>query len=156
MIKLYGHYPLVNGDKTTFHRYLIRSFDLTEQDGKEKWTSYNFTRKIYDHFAPIILKIIRDAIPHLPEPGSESFMSIANSENESELADLQETTASVSSSQGNERFKRPKLPTKVMLQQGMDRLREQLEQQRKEFMELLKQEKEENKKLTDMLKQRLS
>ena len=160
---LYGHYPLINGDKTTFHQYLIREFGLTDQDGKEKWTAYNFTRKIYDHFAPLLLIIIRDAIQHLHEPESESFMSIANSENESELGVSQEMTASVPPSQGNATFKRPKLPTKVVLQQEMDRLLEQLKQERDDRMQerddrtnQLMEPTEQNKKLMDMLKQRLS
>lgn len=140
MVKIYGHYALINGDKTTFHRYLIRSLDLTEQDGKEKWTAYNFTRKVYDHFAPIFLKTIRDAISHLREPESESFMSIANSENESGLADSQEMTASVPSSQGNAKFKKPRLPPKAIENERLTEqnkwLKERMEQQDRLIIEL--------------------
>jgi predicted transcriptional regulator len=74
-------------DKTTFHRHLIRSFDFTEQNGKEKWTAYKFIRKLYDHFAPIYLKRIRSAIAQLRESNLESFTSYTSAENESEPPD---------------------------------------------------------------------
>ncbi len=36
-VRIYGHYPVISGDKTSFHRHPIRKFDITELDGKEKW-----------------------------------------------------------------------------------------------------------------------
>lgn len=42
MVKICGHYPLINGEKTIFRRYTVRSFGFTEQEGKEKYTAYNF------------------------------------------------------------------------------------------------------------------
>lgn len=48
-VRIYGHYPLaVDGEKTTFYRHPIRKFDFTEQDGREKWTTYKFTKNVYD------------------------------------------------------------------------------------------------------------
>lgn len=47
-VRIYGHYPVIEGKKTTFYRYLIRTFDFTEMDGKEKWTAYKFTKSIYN------------------------------------------------------------------------------------------------------------
>jgi len=35
-VRIYGHYPVINGPKTTFYRHPIRTFDFTELDGKEK------------------------------------------------------------------------------------------------------------------------
>ena len=35
-VKIYGHYPVINGPKTTFYRYPIHIFDFTELDRKEK------------------------------------------------------------------------------------------------------------------------
>ena len=80
-----------------------------------------------------MLKILRDAIQRLHEPGSESFTSIASTENESDLPDSQELATSAPSSQNTAGFKKPRLPSKVMLQQRIDRLEEQ-------NMELLKQQ----------------
>ncbi len=53
MVKIYGHYALIDGDKAIFCRPLIHSFDITALDGKDKETAYNFTRKLYDTFVPI-------------------------------------------------------------------------------------------------------
>ena len=30
-VRIYGHYPVIEGDKTTFYRHPIRTFDFTEQ-----------------------------------------------------------------------------------------------------------------------------
>jgi hypothetical protein len=35
-VRIYGYYPVINRDETTFYRYPIRKFDFTELDGKEK------------------------------------------------------------------------------------------------------------------------
>lgn len=139
-VKIYGHYALIKGDKTTFHRHLIRSFDLADVDGNHRWTAYNFVRKTYDHFAPIHLKRIRSAVAQLPVPKSNSFMSIASTENDSELADSQETATNAPSSYDTAGFKKPRLPPKVMLQQELDRLKEQNSQQRDHISLLLTQQ----------------
>ncbi|OAP55866.1 hypothetical protein AYL99_10018 [Fonsecaea erecta] len=34
--RIYGHYPVIEGKKTTFYRHAIRDFSFTELDGKEK------------------------------------------------------------------------------------------------------------------------
>ncbi|KAL5328465.1 hypothetical protein ACEPPN_001964 [Leptodophora sp. 'Broadleaf-Isolate-01'] len=47
-VRIYGHYPVIDGNKTTFYRHPIRKFDFTKLDGKDKWTSYKFTKNIYD------------------------------------------------------------------------------------------------------------
>jgi hypothetical protein len=36
IVRIYGYYPMINGNKTTFYRYLIRKFDFIELDNKEK------------------------------------------------------------------------------------------------------------------------
>lgn len=35
-IRIYGHYPIIDGKTTTFYYNLIRKFDFTELTGKEK------------------------------------------------------------------------------------------------------------------------
>jgi len=47
-VRIYGHYPVIEGDKTTFYRHPIHKFDFTALDGKEKWTAYKFTKNVYD------------------------------------------------------------------------------------------------------------
>ena len=64
--RIYGHYPVIEEDKTTFYRHPIRTFDFTEQDGKEKWTVYKFTKNVYDYHSPKVHKLICSAIDDLP------------------------------------------------------------------------------------------
>jgi hypothetical protein len=65
-VRIYGHYPLIDGDKTTFYRHPIREFSFTELDGKEKWRTYQFTKNIYDIWMPTHLKRICSVIDTLP------------------------------------------------------------------------------------------
>ncbi|CAD6439899.1 df59c301-fe6e-4dd9-8696-2279a36334f1 [Sclerotinia trifoliorum] len=60
-VRIYGHYPVIDDKKITFHRHMIRTFDFTELDGKEKWTAYNLQgmstisgcRPIWKEFVPL-------------------------------------------------------------------------------------------------------
>lgn len=65
-IRIYGHYPVIDGNKTTFYRHPIRKFDFTELGGKEKWTAYRFTKNVYDIWMPTHLKRIYLVIDDLP------------------------------------------------------------------------------------------
>jgi hypothetical protein len=57
--------------KTTFYSHPIHTFDLTELDGKEKWTSYKFTKNVYDIWMPTHLKRICSVIDELHEALAE-------------------------------------------------------------------------------------
>jgi hypothetical protein len=65
-VRIYGHYPLIDGDKASFYRHEIKAFDITSEVGKDKWTAYKFTRNVYNIFVPIHLKRLCDAIDLLP------------------------------------------------------------------------------------------
>lgn len=65
-VRIYGHYPVIDGDKTTFYRHPIREFSFTELDGKEKWTAYKFTKNVYDIWMPTHFKRICSVIDGLP------------------------------------------------------------------------------------------
>jgi hypothetical protein len=65
-VRIYGHYPIIDGNNTTFYRHPIRTFDFTELHGKEKWTAYKFTKNVYDILMPTHLKRIRLVIDDLP------------------------------------------------------------------------------------------
>lgn len=64
--RIYGHYAVIESDKITFWRQPIRTFDFTEQDGREKATAYMITRNIYDKFKLTHLERICSAIDKLP------------------------------------------------------------------------------------------
>lgn len=65
-VRIYGHYPLISEDKTTFYRYPIRKFDFTEMEGRERWTAYQFTVNVYETWVPMHLKRICSVIDMLP------------------------------------------------------------------------------------------
>ncbi|KAK9438293.1 hypothetical protein VB005_09301 [Metarhizium brunneum] len=65
-VRIYGHYPVLEGKDTTYYRHPIRTFDFTELDGKEKWTAYRFTKNIYELWMPSHFKRICSAIDKLP------------------------------------------------------------------------------------------
>ena len=62
---IYAHYAVMDGTDTSFYRRRIRNTLLTE--GRDRWTAYKFTRNVYDHFAPIHLRRILDAVDQLPD-----------------------------------------------------------------------------------------
>ena len=65
-VRIYGHYPVINGQDTKYYRYRIREFNFTERDGREKWATYKFTKNIFDHWMPCHLKRILFAIENIP------------------------------------------------------------------------------------------
>jgi len=64
-VRIYGHYPIIDGKKTTFYRHPIKMFDFTSEGGKDKWTSYRFTKNVYDKWMPTHLKRIYSVLDEL-------------------------------------------------------------------------------------------
>ncbi|KAK2591557.1 hypothetical protein QQS21_010750 [Conoideocrella luteorostrata] len=65
-VRIYGHYPVIEGKDIKYYRHPIRNFVFTELDGKEKWTAYQFTKNVYELWMPSHLKRICSAIDQLP------------------------------------------------------------------------------------------
>ncbi|KAK5683061.1 hypothetical protein LTS10_004591 [Elasticomyces elasticus] len=65
-VRIYGHYPVIEGENTAFYRHPIRKCDFTEQDGKEKWTAYKSTKNVYDVWMTIHFARICSVIDDLP------------------------------------------------------------------------------------------
>jgi hypothetical protein len=65
-VRIYGHYPVINGSKTIFYRHPIHTFDFTALEGKEKWTTYKFTKNVYGVWMPAHLKRICSVLDQLP------------------------------------------------------------------------------------------
>ena len=170
IVKIFGHYALIEKDKTHFRQHIIKTFDLSDNDGRNRWTAYNFVRKLYEHFAPIHLQRIRDAILSLPEPRSESFTSFISIDRESGEPNSQ-VTASAPTSQTTASFKKPRVPQKAsrmatatvtsareqQLEQDLERQRQEseqrLRQEKEESEQRLRQEKEESKQRHEELKE---
>ncbi|EEH18688.1 hypothetical protein PABG_07748 [Paracoccidioides brasiliensis Pb03] len=66
LVTIYGHYPLIDGDKTTYHRHPIHEFSFAALDGKEKWTSYKFGMSVYGDWATSHFKKLCSAVDELP------------------------------------------------------------------------------------------
>jgi hypothetical protein len=47
-VRIYSYYLVIDRDKITFYRHPIKKFDFTSEEGKDKWTSYKFTKNVYD------------------------------------------------------------------------------------------------------------
>ncbi|KAM3071142.1 hypothetical protein ACMFMG_010048 [Clarireedia jacksonii] len=79
-VRIYGHYPVINGSQTTFYRHPIHIFNFTIMDGKDKWTAYQFTKNVYDLWMPSHFERLCSAIDQIPAnldfsvpPFSQSF-----------------------------------------------------------------------------------
>jgi hypothetical protein len=149
-VRIYGHYPMIDGKKTTFYRHPIRTFDFTELDGKEKWTAYKFTKNVYDIWMPTHLKRICLVIDELPpdldfevsqqsEPGesgpsqgleshylsdqsSRGTASLEEADSQSSRVGSRDVTPDTSLSQriDGKAFKKPKRARPVELHQSQD------------------------------------
>ena len=91
-VRIYGHYPVIEGDKTTFYRHPIHRFDFTALDGKEKWTAYKFTKNMYGIWMPSLHKRICSAINDLPA-GINFDLTQSASFSESTPQSLQQSNA---------------------------------------------------------------
>ena len=65
-IRIYGHYAVIDNNKTTFYRHPIKTIDFTSEEGKDKWMAYKFTKSVYEIWMPTHLKRICSAIDQLP------------------------------------------------------------------------------------------
>lgn len=65
-VRIYGHYPVIDGKDTKYYRHPIHKFDFTALDGKEKWTAYKFTKNVYDIWMPSHFKRLCSAIDQIP------------------------------------------------------------------------------------------
>ena len=83
-VRIYGHYPVIEGQKTTFFRHPIHEFSFTALDGKEKWTAYKFTKSVYDTWMPAHFKRLCSVIDAIPpdihfELSEESYLQFPSS-----------------------------------------------------------------------------
>lgn len=66
VVRIYGHYPVIDRRDTKYYRHPIYEFAFTTLDGKERWTAYRFTKNVYDVWMPAHFKMICSAIDQLP------------------------------------------------------------------------------------------
>ena len=67
-VRIYGHYPEIDGDTTTYHRTAIRAFSYADNNAQERETAYRFVWNMFTIFAPAHLKRLKEAISCLRDP----------------------------------------------------------------------------------------
>jgi hypothetical protein len=97
-VRIYGHYPVITGKVAKYYRHPIRKFDFTELDGKEKWTTYRFTKNVYDTWMPAHFKNICSAIDQLPSDLNFDVLPLSEATGLSQdLGNLMQSDASCAS-----------------------------------------------------------
>jgi len=157
--RLYGHYALVEGEKWTYYRHHIRHFDIAHEE-RDLLALHNFARNVLTVYAPQLLKRLQKATAALPVSSTLSFSAgTMNLEDDSQQGSQQP-------SQGRdaEGFATPVLPASTHKlfdeqKEQMDKLLQQLEQQRKDnkeqmdkLLQQLEQQRKDNKEQMDELK----
>lgn len=132
IVRIYNHYAIIEEDKIFFYCYYIKTFDFTSEEGKDKWTSFSFTKNVYDKHKLALLKRIRLVVDNLlasidfglsqlasflkelepqssQQSNTESISLVEKDNSQSSLIDSQDVTSNTSFSQRIERFfKKPK------------------------------------------------
>ena len=142
-VGIYAHYLETDGQETSYYRHQLKSFDFQSEDGKDRWAAYQFTRNLYENFAPKHLERIKSAINQLPKPGAELAQSALGAEE----ANRQQETATSAASQEVGVFKKPAIPQTSGTgssdwRREKDQLMEQMEKQRKDAEQLLLEQME--------------
>ncbi|KAI4147095.1 MAG: hypothetical protein LQ341_001877 [Variospora aurantia] len=127
-LKIYGHYAVIDGDKTSFYRHPIYQLKFNFSHGNDRWSFYQFVRSVYAEFAPIHTRRIQSAIAQLPSPPASP----------PEDEDDMQQEGLVPSSQDDGVFKKPALPISVRLQQQVDRLQQEKDEQKEMFNRMIK------------------
>jgi hypothetical protein len=65
-VRIYGHYAIIDGSKTTFYRHPIKKFDFTSEKGKDKWAALMFVKNIYEIWMPPHFRRICSVVEDLP------------------------------------------------------------------------------------------
>jgi hypothetical protein len=152
--RLYGHFALIEGEKWTYYRHFINSFDIAYKE-RDLLILHNFARNVLTKHAPKLLERLQKAIAALPISSTLSFSAGTMS-----LNDSQQGSQKPSQGRDNEGFATPGLPASTQKlfdeqteqNKRMERQMQQLIEQQKEQMDELKKE---NRELLDLLKQKL-
>jgi hypothetical protein len=78
-VRIYGHYADFKEGDAKYYRHTIRTFDFTELDGKEKFTSYRFVKNVYEIWMPQHFSMICSAIDQLPAYSNPDVASLQES-----------------------------------------------------------------------------
>lgn len=149
-IFIYGHFAVAEPDfpeGLKYYRYPIVILSFTTRGGADMYKAYNFIMNVYEDFAPVHRKRIKDAVEKLPRPSEKTGLSFATSDMFLNESDSQEML------QGKSAFGTPSKPASSSQKKEMATIREQLERQRKESEQDIGRQRRENTELKEQLKQ---
>ncbi|PWY84876.1 hypothetical protein BO70DRAFT_313158 [Aspergillus heteromorphus CBS 117.55] len=63
-VQIFVHYPVIEDGRTTYHRELLKSFDLLSRE--DRWRPYKFVMALYKDWVPTHLELLRSAVTDLP------------------------------------------------------------------------------------------
>lgn len=152
-VYIYGHYADQNGNDIAYYRHRIQEIRLS--DPKDRWVAYKFVCNVYEHFAPLHLRRLKEIIDQLSDPGTESIRSSTTATNYEEFQGSQDTTTNEASSQEVGGFKKPNLRKTGTVDRAERRMVNDLQQQLKQLRDEAKQEKQQRERLQQTLDQLL-
>ena len=175
IVRIYGHYTTIEKRVASFWRHPIREFSFAEQDGKEKWTAYQFTKNVYFGFMPKLHRRICSAIDQIPLDAAPSLLrsilsqqlppdaSFGSTDLESEQPGSQELALSAPGSQEPVGSKKRRLTGNAVLMQRNEELARQLAERDenalggvvKTLQEELKWQRQESERQRQELKEQL-
>ncbi|KAI9674977.1 MAG: hypothetical protein M1817_001383 [Caeruleum heppii] len=170
-VRIHSHYAEIDGSAIKYYRHRLKEIMILGDDGKDRWTAYQFVRNVYGSFAPVHLRRIKGAIDQLPDPTLELFQPIQRAEGAESSREMTVTSAALSQTTAAT----PTRGVAAELRKQLEQQRQEAEQERQEseqrFEERLRREKQEseerfkqrheelmeqNTKLMDLLAQRLT
>ncbi|KAK3669475.1 hypothetical protein LTR78_010661 [Recurvomyces mirabilis] len=72
IVKIFGHFALIDGRKITFHRHRLFEMELVD-DASNQTRPYQIALGIWEHFYPIHLARIRDVLARQRDRAVDSF-----------------------------------------------------------------------------------
>lgn len=157
--RLYGHYASIHGEKWTYHRYFIRSFNLfPERD--DIFALHNFVQNLFKIHLPIHVRRLKDALAAFPEPGvlsSAASGMTSTDENSQQNPENRDADGFVVPGAPASLNRSEEAATKQqmdILVQKMEKMkREQLEQQRQESKDREERIRQESKDREERMRQ---
>lgn len=151
-VRIYGHYPEIDGDKITFHRRRGRVFAYDDEDAKEWETAAQFVWNLQTHYASLHLKRLKEAISHLPDPLALSANSRTLSQTVSASGDVATPLTPVTSNSGLT-FAKPGPPQRHNSATVTQQIERQRMEMKTQFEQLQRDAKEREDKLQVQLEE---
>ncbi|KAK5936441.1 hypothetical protein PMZ80_011322 [Knufia obscura] len=151
LVKLYGHFAIIDGDKVAFYRYPVASFVLNFEESQGRKRTHDFVREIYHTFYPAHLKRIRDALAAMEDPRNMSMTSTMSIE---EDGSQEQDPSARSSQETSAAFKKPGTPASKKQKGALALLREQMaEQQRLSKEQMAEQQRQSKEQMAEQQRQ---